>query len=296
MAPPIDLVRRAEARRLRALGHSIREIVALTGAPSSDTIRRWVADVELTPEQEERLEARWTGSRLKPRTDPRELRARALRAEGASVKQIARELGAAQSAVSRWVRTVPLSPAERQGLEVRRAERQRETKMRHREEEGGYGPTMSLFRRRALPAGVPADLAAVIEEVLRAEFIEAAGALAVARAIVQFRLVPITPGADELCEALLERGRRGRRLGPVLRHLLAGGFLSEPAVNETTAREIVRLAHAAGRAGGRDEARALALQAVGLLRREKLTLTTRARAAFCAEAREAMRRHQRRSS
>jgi predicted transcriptional regulator len=43
-------------------------------------------------------------------------RARELRAEGRSVKEIERALGVARSSVSRWVRDVPLGEAQRRRL------------------------------------------------------------------------------------------------------------------------------------------------------------------------------------
>jgi transcriptional regulator with XRE-family HTH domain len=52
------------------------------------------------------------------KTEERE-RARELRAQGWSVKQIERSLGVARSSVSRWVRDVPLGPSQRQLLITR---------------------------------------------------------------------------------------------------------------------------------------------------------------------------------
>jgi transcriptional regulator with XRE-family HTH domain len=46
-------------------------------------------------------------------------RARELRAQGHSVKEIERSLGVSRSSVSRWVRDVPLGPEQRRALAAR---------------------------------------------------------------------------------------------------------------------------------------------------------------------------------
>lgn len=54
------------------------------------------------------------------KTEQRELARRLRKQEGASIKEIARRVGAAQSSISRWVRDVELSEAQKAAL-IRRA-------------------------------------------------------------------------------------------------------------------------------------------------------------------------------
>jgi predicted transcriptional regulator len=92
-------------------------------------------------------------------------RARDLRGQGRSVKEIARELQVSPSSVSRWIREVPLTEEQRRRLLMRisqgrldgavkliraakhqRAEDQHRGRMRAREADASYAAGCMLFR------------------------------------------------------------------------------------------------------------------------------------------------------
>ena len=97
MAARYSAETKAEARRLRATGMSVRQIAETLGVRSSSPVQRWVADLPAPG---------WTG-RPNAKDELRE-RARTLRGEGYSLKNIAAALGVATSTVSVWVRDLPV--------------------------------------------------------------------------------------------------------------------------------------------------------------------------------------------
>ena len=97
MATRYSAETKVEARRLRASGLSVQQIADALDVRSTSAVRRWVADIPPPG---------WT-RRPNAKDELRE-RARALRGEGCSLKQIATALGVATSSVSVWVRDLPV--------------------------------------------------------------------------------------------------------------------------------------------------------------------------------------------
>jgi transposase-like protein len=92
-----------QARDMRRAGMSVSRIAHELGVHSTSVVQRWVADLPPPP---------WT-RRPNAKDDDR-LRARELRLEGGSLKEIARELEVAPSTVSVWVRDLPVPPGLRE--------------------------------------------------------------------------------------------------------------------------------------------------------------------------------------
>jgi transposase-like protein len=96
MATRYSAETKAEARRLRAEGMSVAGIARDLGVQSTSVVQRWVADIP-PPEWTRRPNAK----------DELRAKARSMRGDGASLKQIAAALGVATSSVSVWVRDMP---------------------------------------------------------------------------------------------------------------------------------------------------------------------------------------------
>ena len=93
--PEPDIKERA--RQLRCQGLSVSQIMAQLRLRSTSPVQRWVADIPPPA---------WT---RRPRAkDELRCRARQLRADGRSPREIATQLGVAKSSVSRWVRDMPV--------------------------------------------------------------------------------------------------------------------------------------------------------------------------------------------
>ena len=277
---PVDAARRAQAQELRREGLSIREIELAMPGKSSSSIRRWVREVVLSPHQEELLETRWIGARLKPRVDPRHGPARQLRAEGESIKAIARRLQASPSAISRWVEGVVLTPSQERAIEARRVVRERATREARVAEEGRPA-TMHALRAKP-PAPLPAHIRADIARALLDEYLSERAALGIVRAVVTCDLVLAALYEEERCTKLVRVARAGGWAPPEL--------LDEPPIDRALAREITRLVYEASRQTDLSRAGPMAVRAIGLLRDSGLTLVQRAYARYCGRIREAVRR------
>ena len=277
---PRDEARRALARELRSQGLSYADIRERMPGTGLWAIQRWVQDVPLSAEQGAELDRRWRASRFQEREDPRAAEARKLRAEGASLREIGAAVGAAPSAVRRWVLAVALAPAAQAALQERRVDKARTARARRTEEEG-VPPMMHMFRSQ-IPPDLPPEAQALAERVLGADYLDTPSAVALSRAIASFDLVPVDIDEEERCARLLRRIRAGRSIDPSL--------YADPPIDAAVVREIIRAAYAAARARSAPEVEDNATRAIGLLRRSGLALMTRARASFCSRARAAVRK------
>lgn len=104
---------------------SVSRIAYELGVRSTSVVHRWVGDIP---------PAAWT--RRPAAKDETRRQARELRAGGASLKAIARDLGVATSTVSVWVRDLPVPPGlRRQAIHAKRINSERWLRERARREE-----------------------------------------------------------------------------------------------------------------------------------------------------------------
>jgi transposase-like protein len=109
MATRYSAETKAEARRLRATGMSVRQIAEALSVRSTSAVQRWVADIPPPG---------WTG---RPNAkDALRARAREMRTAGQTYPQIAIELGVSKGTLSLWLRDLPHPPRDMRAGEAKR--------------------------------------------------------------------------------------------------------------------------------------------------------------------------------